>query len=219
MSDRSVMYLGLVGCVLGGAILLLEPSATDEAAIIELLAQGDIVPATHRGLRARVAELLATARERPLFSATRRPPQQAEGNSELADSRLTGIIVEPNRRLAIFAIPDSKPMELMEGEMLSGWQIENIGTREVSLSGPTGIKTLHLRVDPNPVASPAAARRADTGAPVHTAREVAAEAPPGVGATVPLTGAAGARPKLDTAPRTVALRQPKAQPVNRGEGP
>jgi general secretion pathway protein N len=207
MSDRSVIYLGLVGCVLGGAILLLEPSAANEVAITELLARGDIVPATRPELRARVAELLATARDRPLFSATRRPTQQAEGSSELADTRLTGIIVEPDRRLAIFAVSDAKPVALTEGETLNGWQIENITPREVSLSGPTGIKTLHLRVDANRTAAP---RRTDARAPVRTTREVAAEAPPGVQAAVPPAGAA-VQPKLDTASRAVAVRQPKAQ--------
>jgi len=210
MSDRSVIYLGLVGCVLGGAILLLEPSAANEAAITELLARGDIVPATRPELRARVAELLATARDRPLFSATRRPTQQAEGSSELADTRLTGIIVEPDRRLAIFAVSDAKPVALTEGETLNGWQIENIAPREVSLSGPTGIKTLRLRVDANRGAALAAARRTDARAPAHTTREVAAEAPPGVQAAVPPVGAA-VQPKLDTASRAVAVRQPKAQ--------
>jgi hypothetical protein len=207
MSDRRVIYLALTGCVFGGAILLLEPSATDEAAITELLAGGDIMPATHREQRAQIAELLATARDRPLFSTTRRPPPQAEGNastsSELADTRLTGIIIEPDRRVAIFAVPDAKPLELTEGEMLSGWQIETIAPREVSLSGPNGIKTFHLRADPNPKASPAAPRRTDATAPVRTTREVPAEAPPGV--------AAAARPNRGTATRPAAARQPKAQ--------
>jgi hypothetical protein len=106
MSDRRVIYCALAGWVFFGLIIFVELSATNEPAITEVPARGDIVAATHREQRARVDEQLTTARDRPLFSATRRPSQQAEGDtatgSELT-ARLTGIVVEPDRRLAILA--------------------------------------------------------------------------------------------------------------------
>jgi hypothetical protein len=204
MSDRRVTYLALAGCVFFGAIILVELGATKEEAITEVPAPGNIAAATDREQRARVDEQLATARDRPLFSATRRPPQQAEGDtstgSELTNARLTGIVIELDRRLAIFAVPEGKPLERAEGEMVSGWHIDSIAPQEVSLSGPTGIKTLRPRFYTNPPAPPGSPRRADSVAAAPTTREVAAEAPPGV--------ATARQPNLSTAPRPAAVRRP-----------
>ena len=94
---------------------------------------------------------------RPLFSATRRPPQ-TEGNAAadpgLTDTRLTGIVTEPDHRVAIFAITGAKPVALTEGETVSGWRIDSISPREVSLSGPGGTKILQPRIDQDAVAQP-----------------------------------------------------------------
>src|SRR5207245_4202263 len=65
------------------------------------------------------------------------------------DARLTGIVTEPGRRIAIFAISGATLMRLLEGEAVSGWRIESITPREVSLSGPSGTKTLQPKLDPN----------------------------------------------------------------------
>ena len=96
---------------------------------------------------------------RPLFSSTRRPPQSAPDDSttgsDLADMRLTGIVTEPERSIAIFAVNGGKPLRLTEGETVNGWQVENITPREVALRGPGGTKTLEPKLDPNLV--PAAA--------------------------------------------------------------
>ena len=204
MSDRRGIYLALAGCVFFGAIIFIGLSTADEAVVTGVPARGDIVAATHREERARVDEQLTTARDRPLFSTTRRPPQQTEGDTstgpELIDTRLTGIIVEPDRRLAIFAVPDAKPLTLTEGEMLSGWRIESIVPHEVSLSGPTGTKTLRPRFNTNPPVPPRSPRRADATAPRPTTGEVAAEAPPGVATAV--------QPNLRTTLRPTAVRPP-----------
>ena len=94
-----------------------------------------------------VAEILA----RPLFSATRRPPAKSEGatgDSGLADTRLAGIVTTPGRRFAIFAPNGAKPLIVNEGDTISGWHIDRITPREVSLTGPTGTKTLQPKIDP-----------------------------------------------------------------------
>jgi len=79
--------------------------------------------------------------------------------------RLTGIVTEPEHHVAIFAVNGAKPLRVTEGEAVSGWRIESITPREVSLSGPGGTKTLEPKLDPNlvqqpppqpPAASPAA---------------------------------------------------------------
>jgi len=165
MTDRIVMYLLLAGCLIFGAVVLLElePAATDTAAPNEVSRPTDTTSAVRRQPSTRLEELLGLALARPLFSSTRRPPQSAAAdnvtNSDLADMRLTGIVTGPDHHVAIFAVNGAKPLRLSEGEDVSGWRIDSITPREVSLSGPGGTKTLEPKLDPNlvqPVAPTAA---------------------------------------------------------------
>jgi general secretion pathway protein N len=159
MIDRLVIYLLLAGCLIFGAIVFaeLEPAAND-AALAELPQRPDAAARVPGAPNARLDELLAMALARPLFSSTRRPPQGAANDgasgSDLADTRLTGIVTEPGHHVAIFAVNGAKPLKLTEGEDVNGWRIENITPREVSLSGPGGTKTLEPKVDPNLVPQP-----------------------------------------------------------------
>ena len=171
MIDRLVIYLLLAGCLIFGAVVLLElePTATDTAAPNEVPRRADAASAVRRQPSTRLDELLAMALARPLFSSTRRPPQSLDNasvtNSDLADMRLTGIVTDPEHHVAIFAVNGAKPLRLTEGEAVSGWRIESITPREVSLSGPGGTKTLEPKLDPSlaqptpgptPAANPAA---------------------------------------------------------------
>jgi general secretion pathway protein N len=155
MIDRLAIYLLLAGCLVLGAIVFveLEPAADDNAALGELPGRSEAAPALPRAPSTRLDELLATSLARPLFSSTRRPPQSAanDGASDpgLADTRLTGIITEPGHHVAIFAVNGAKPVTLTEGEAVSGWRIDTITPREVSLTGPGGTKTLEPKLDPN----------------------------------------------------------------------
>ena len=161
MTDRLVIYLLLTGCLIFGALVLLElePSATDTAAPNEVSKRSDTTSTVRRQPSTRLDELLAMALARPLFSSTRRPPQSAANDgvtsSDLADVRLTGIVTEPDHHVAIFAVNGAKPLRLSEGEAVSGWRIESITPHEVSLSGPGGTKTLEPKLDPNLVQPPA----------------------------------------------------------------
>ena len=171
MIDRLVIYLLLAGCVIFGATVLLElkSTATDTAAPSSVTRRVDTPSAVRRQPSTRLDDLLAQALARPLFSSTRRPPQAAANDSvtssDLADTRLTGIVTEPGHHVAIFAVNGAKPLRLTEGEAVSGWRIESITPREVSLSGPGGTKTLEPKLDPSlaqptpgptPAANPAA---------------------------------------------------------------
>ena len=118
------------------------------------------------------AKDVATIVARPLFSPTRRPRQTAKSEGatdpELSDVRLTGIVIEPDRRLAIFAVAGAKPRTLSLGEALNGWKLDSISPEEVSLSGPGGTRTLQPKIDTKLVrqARPAAApSQPATGAP------------------------------------------------------
>ena len=191
MIDRFVTYLLIAGCLVFGAVVLLElqPAASDTAASNEVSRQPDTTSTAHRQPSTRLDELLTVALARPLFSSTRRPPQTAatdNTSSDLADMRLTGIVTEPDHRVAIFAVNGAKPLRVSEGEAVSGWRIESITPHEVSLSGPGGTKTLEPKLDPNlvqqpppqpPAANPAARPPAQPPAANTAARQSAQPAP------------------------------------------
>ena len=209
MISRLAIYLLLTGCLVFGGIVFIElqPTATDEPARSELSRRSNTPPAVRRQQSAQQEELLATVLGRPLFSNTRRPPQTAandSGNtSDLADTRLTGIITEPGRSIAIFAVNGAKPLRLTEGEAVSGWRIESITPREVALSGPGGPKTLAPKTDPSLAGQPPTP--APTGTPVAAVRP---PVPPSAGAAPP------ARPRIPP-----ARSRPPPQPARINQQP
>jgi|GEM_PF-2210020 len=184
MTDRLVIYLLLAGCLIFGAVVLLElePAATETAAPNEVSRRVDTTSAARRQPSTRIDELLAMVLARPLFNSTRRPPQSAGNDSvvssDLADTRLTGIVTEPGHHVAIFAVNGAKPLRLTEGEAVSGWRIESITPHEVSLSGPGGTKTLEPKLDPNLVQPPAPTPPPNLGARVPAQPAPVANVPP-----------------------------------------
>jgi len=184
MIDRLVIYLLLAGCLIFGAVVLLElePTATDTAAPNEVPRRADAASAVRRQPSTRLDELLAMALARPLFSSTRRPPQSAPSDNvtsaDLADMRLTGIVTEPEHHVAIFAVNGAKPLRVTEGEAVSGWRIESITPREVSLSGPGGTKTLEPKLDPNLVQQPGSIPAVNPGARLPAQPAPVANVPP-----------------------------------------
>jgi general secretion pathway protein N len=207
MIDRLAVYLLIAGSLLFASLIVVEldGGVAADAALTEVPLRADAAPAAPQPVpRVELEDLLRVALARPLFSATRRPPQ-TEGNAAtdpgLTDTRLTGIVTEPDHRVAIFAITGAKPVALTEGETVSGWRIDSISPREVSLSGPGGTKILQPRIDQDAVAQP---RSPPAGA--GAGRGVAGPAPPRPGAApVP-----GARP-----PPAAPSRNPAAPPPRR----
>jgi general secretion pathway protein N len=155
MSARLVLLLLIAGCLVFGSIVFaeLQPTGEENSAPAAAGSKPDVAPAARLQQSPRIEELVTVILARPLFSNTRRPPQAASNDatkdSDLSDARLTGIVTEPRRRVAIFAITGDKPLRVSEGEAVSGWRIDSITPREVSLSGPTGTKTLQPKVDPS----------------------------------------------------------------------
>ena len=199
MTHRLGIYLLLAGCLIFGGVIAvdLQPATDDEVAVSASSAPTGGAVAVNRQPGTHLDELLATVLSRPLFSSTRRPPQSAANDgpsADLGDTRLTGIVTEPGRRLAIFAVNGAKPLKLSEGEDVSGWRIESITPREVSLSGPGGTKTLEPKVDPSLSQAPA-----PVPAPVNPAAR-----PP-----VPLPGA---RPQALLPAGAAALPRPGVPP-------
>jgi general secretion pathway protein N len=207
MIDRLAIYLLLAGCLIFGGVIVvdLEAATDDEVAVSAATAPTGAAVAVRRQPGTHVEELLATVLSRPLFSSTRRPPQSAANDgpssADLGDTRLTGIITEPGRHLAIFAVNGAKPLRLTEGEAVSGWRIESITPREVSLSGPGGTKTLEPKVDPN---------LSQASAPAPTSVNPAARPP------VPLPAGAAALPRPGVPPTLPSPPLPRpARPGNR----
>ena len=207
MISRLAIYLLLAGCLVFGGIVFIElqPAATDESASSEVSRRPNLPSAVHRPQSARLEELLATVLGRPLFSSSRRPPQTAAndsgGTSDLADTRLTGIVTEPGRSIAIFAVNGAKPLKLTEGEAVSGWRIESITPREVALSGPGGAKTLAPKNDPNLAAPPSGPTPAAAAAVRPPIPPSPAAAPPARPDVPPARGRPSPRPtRIDRQP-------------------
>lgn len=179
MIDRLLVILLAGGCIVLAAILAAELSAARAPASGPLLERvppprSAPLPNTVRTpppaqFNAMVAEILA----RPLFSATRRPPSAKVGpdqDTSLADIRLAGIVTEPGTRFAIFASTSAKPLVVKEGDLVGGWRVETITPLQVSLTGPTGTKTLVPKNDPNLVPPPPPPTMPGAPIPVPVAR-------------------------------------------------
>lgn len=126
-------------------------------------------------------EWAQTSLARPLFSRDRRPtPEAAKGSNEAviaALPRLTGVLVGPFGRRAIFAGSDGgKPAVIEEGSSLGPYTVQSIAPGRVTISGPEGVHELRPSYD-------AVARRA-----------MAAELPQPAAAATPLVPTIPARP-------------------------
>ena len=124
----------------------------------------------------------------------------ASADGDLADTRLTGIVTEPGRRIAIFAVSGGKPLKVAEGDEVSGWRIESITPREISLSGPSGTKTLQPKLDPNLAQAPPGPTRPRTprrACRPPTARPAGSQQPNGTvpGVPRPIAIATGPPPR------------------------
>ena len=206
MIDRLVLLLLVGGSLLFGAMLIMELApAGAEDEVVAQAARSDAASPTTRGQNPRPEELVATALARPLFNSTRRPPQDAPSgaaDSDLSDARLTGIVTTPGRRIAIFAVNGDKPLKVAEGDAVSGWRIESITPREVSLSGPTGGKTLQPKLDPTLAPTPGQPPIGQPGGRV----------PPAPAAGRPRVPMPGAAPAVALPPQALPVNNPGALP-------
>ena len=206
MMDRLVLLLLLGGCLLFGAILILELApAGAEDEVVAQAGRSDTARPTTRRQNPRPEELVATALARPLFSSTRRPPQDAPSGAaadDLTDARLTGIVTTPGHRIAIFAVSGDKPLKVAEGDAVSGWRIESITPREVSLSGPSGTKTLQPKLDPSLAPPPGQPPIGQPGGRV----------PPAPAAGRPRVPVPGAAPAVAPPPQALPVNTPGALP-------
>lgn len=103
------------------------------------------------GAGRRVAEVLA----RPLFTPGRRPAAQAAAAPPAAVAplpRMTGVIVTPAGRRAIFANGAGKAVVVMEGGRIGAYAVQSIEAGRVTLAGPDGQRVVAPTFDPKPAA-------------------------------------------------------------------
>ena len=110
-------------------------------------------------------------------------------DSQLRDVRLTGIVIGPDLRIAIFAVSGTNSRVLSEGETLRDWRLDRISAEKVLLSGPAGTVKLGLKPDANLVRPPprVAVRPRELGPSVPPGAEVAG-APSQPTAMTPIPG-------------------------------
>src|SRR4030088_389922 len=153
---RQLLFLLMISVGLAGVVFFeLDSGGTPSEATLARRATTDQgQPAVQGNQRhpdpQQTAKDVATSLAQPLFSPSRRPPEtvKSEGPADptLSDVRLTGIVIEPDRRLAIFAVAGAKPRTLLLGEALNGWKIDSISPEEVALSGPGGTRKLQPKI-------------------------------------------------------------------------
>jgi hypothetical protein len=151
MIDRVVLGL-LAGSAVFGALLFGElNSAVDEPVVVPSPSRSE-APAPPAPQRPVINQLVQTTLSQPLFSPTRRPPDtevvSRGSDTEFTNMRLTGIVLEPQLRVAIFAVPGGKPVARAEGENINEWHVDTVGLSQVSLSGAAGTIVLEPKSDP-----------------------------------------------------------------------
>jgi hypothetical protein len=157
MIARLLGSLPLAGCAVFAGILFaeFETGTRRESSATGVSANTASPVAVPRDKGGQLDEQVATVLARPLFNPDRRPAALAKSKSAtelgLKSLRLAGIITAPGRRFAIFAVTGGKPLTLPEGQTVSGWQIESITPRQVSLSAFGGMIT--LQPQPGPAAA------------------------------------------------------------------
>jgi hypothetical protein len=162
----------------------------------------------------RAEEAAAAILARPLFSPTRQPPARDGGDKRtdpgLDDVRLTGIVIEPERHLAIFAMPGAKPIARSEGGTVNDWRVESITPDAVALTGPAGSATLRPKADASLV------RRMPAPPPPRPAPMPVPGAAPPVG---PRPAAPAVAPSAAQARKPVVAVTPPAAPVRPTSAP
>jgi len=91
-------------------------------------------------------EWVATVLARPLFSPDRRPSSVAATAATAHPSglpRLTGTLVGPSERSAIFAAAGRDPIVVHEGGRIDAYTVTSIEPGQVRLRGPDGTRILH----------------------------------------------------------------------------
>src|SRR5215813_10814573 len=114
----------LVGCVVCAALIPIEFGSVSSH---RPLPEARLPPAEDEPAAPEIRKL-----------AKETPSSANDADSPLRDVRLTGVVIGPDLRMAIFAVTGTNSRVLSEGETLKGWRLESISPKVVMLSGPAG---------------------------------------------------------------------------------
>jgi hypothetical protein len=189
----------LAGCVVATVLILVGPGSTSSDSLLFERSSS----ATEIKTGAQIREIAE-----PRLGPTQPPAEAASsnnaGDTRPPDVRLSGVVIEQDRRIAIFAVNGTKSVVLSEGEALDDWRIDSISPQKVSLSGPAGAMTLKPKPDANLV-RPAPPAVAPAGQPQP-------DMPPGLVHPslqwFPAPAGAPGRPKVATLIAAVAAPAP-----------
>jgi hypothetical protein len=127
------------------AIVALEIASAPQDAVEPLpLHVGNVPSATSTQDADHSGEWVGTILGRPLFSPDRRPSSAAAAVAGFPGlPRLSGIMVGPFGRSAIFAADGAKPLVVQEGARVVGYTVKAIEATQVRLAGPNGNVVLY----------------------------------------------------------------------------
>jgi hypothetical protein len=135
----------IFGCVLCAALILIELGSISGYRSLP----GARLPAAE--IKPAVPEI--RKRADPLSSSTKPRPETAssadDAASPLRGVRLTGVVIGPDSRTAIFAVTGTNSRMLSEGDTLKGWRVDRISPKGVALSGAAGKMVLEPQPDAN----------------------------------------------------------------------
>jgi hypothetical protein len=158
MRGSGFALLALAAAALLGILTLeLDQGGADRSALLSTPragAQAEPAPAPPAN---RTGEWVATILARPLFSPDRRPPPgDVQSSTATPDilPRLTGILVSPAGKTAIFADPTGgKPIVLREGDRIGAFTVQAIEAGQVTLTGPEGTQVMRPAFEAGSAAS------------------------------------------------------------------
>ena len=84
------------------------------------------------------------------------PTSVSEAGQSGITARLTGLMIQPGDRQALFARDGGKPFTAKPGDQVDGWTVASIEADGVVLTGPLGERTLHPADGAHPSAGMAA---------------------------------------------------------------
>ena len=142
--------LCLVGCAVCAGLIVIEFASTGNVdPSFEARLSPAETPSAPPEIRKSADQLFSSTQSRP-----EAPSSADDADSALRDVRLTGIVIEADRRIAIFAVTGGKPLAMAEGEVLRGWRLDSISAEKVSVSVPNGTRILEPTPDTTLVRPP-----------------------------------------------------------------
>jgi len=144
MTTRDIFLASLMaGGLVGSAVLWLSENAAKPDLPVNRQS-GQVMPASNAGHDAQPHDVaMRVIIARPLFDPNRHGAQPAANSDPKALPRLSGTLITPSRRLAIFSPADAdKPIAVPEGGAIGAYVVEHVEAGHVEISGPDGRRSI-----------------------------------------------------------------------------